>query len=254
MPLEPLQVPFGYFLKPQYRNGFVGHWKMNVGGVLIPDLSGYNNHGTRTNMANPPTAISGWAGLGDILDGVNDYVDGSITQITNSQYTVSGWVKIDQNFPASQVRAMFDFNGYPYFIPHYYNSNQMLLYLSSGNYKYANLNLNDNKWHYIVFIVMGSGHSDIDNSKIYVDGVSVGNVLGFHSSGSSPTLPTTNFRIGGDRYMGQIDDVRIYNRALTADEVAHACFQQEDEWDLGLDDDLAIMQGIPIELMRGGVA
>ena len=51
MPLEPLAVPFGYKLKPQYRQGLVGHWKMNVnGGNILPDLSGNNNHGTLTNF------------------------------------------------------------------------------------------------------------------------------------------------------------------------------------------------------------
>jgi hypothetical protein len=65
MPLpEPLAIPFGYCLKEQYRQGLVGHWKMNVNsGIVLPDLSGNGNHGTLTNMANPPTATSGWAGL-----------------------------------------------------------------------------------------------------------------------------------------------------------------------------------------------
>ena len=255
MPLKPLIVPFGYRLKEQYRNGLVGHWKMNVGGVLIPDLSDSNpkNNGTRTNYN--WTATSGWAGQGDILDGVNDYVDaGDPSSIDGlSSITVSAWFKpITASGNKVVIAKWGSVGGYQFVLAYSNDSNYKMSFgvrtgstgLNGSTQIVTSVTVvnNTTKWYHLVGVYNGS------TTKIYIDGVEDNSAVG---SGAINSAVSSNIIIGAYSPIinawinGLIDDVRIFNRALSADEVAHSCFQQEDEWDLGLDDDIDVMQGIP---------
>ncbi len=97
-------------------------------------------------------------------------------------------------------------------------------YVSDTNWYYnsppATLSIWDNQWHHVV------GTFDGATVRLYVDGVQIGN------GNSAPTsiaynLSTTNtFKIGAYdnisslySFLGDIDEVRIYNRALSLSEV-----------------------------------
>src|SRR5207249_7724423 len=77
---------------------------------------------------------------------------------------------------------------------------------------------NDGQWHHVVFVV------DSSAGRLYVDGVVM--AIGRGSGRAGPT--TTTAGLGFGRYPGiatpyfpgALDDVRIYNRALNAGEVA----------------------------------
>lgn len=244
---EPLIVPFGYRLKEQYRNRIVGHWKMNVGGAVIPDLSGNGNHGTRTNMANPPTALSGWAGQGDILDGVDDYIKVDNQSGFNGEGTVSMWVKRNTTIGSQYI---FVSKG-EYFICYLFPTGLIFYpsYPEAASLVVYNITWDTTNWHHIV--ITADDTSNVKN--VYFDGV----LKGSNSTAWSKVVPTgwyfgVNNSLNGYWLSGLIDDVRIFSRALSADEVMHSYAQQEDEWDLGLDDDIDVMQGIPIELLQSG--
>ena len=74
--------------------------------------------------------------------------------------------------------------------------------------------MNDGEWHYVVGVRDGS------NLHMYVDGVleNTGSISDSDYSNNSPiTIGAYN---SGDYYFsGSIDDVRIYNRALSEGEV-----------------------------------
>ena len=254
---EPLLIPFGYRLKPEYRNGLVGHWKMNVnGGVLLPDLSGYNNHGTLTNFSNPPTATSGWGGQGVILDGVNDFIDILDPVLGSTAMSVCAWVKKTAYMQYQGIVTDYQ-SVAPYrnWLLGYENpENTLFFYVGDGTNTNSQLitGFTANIWHF----VCGVFDVNQDLLRIYLDNNYQSKTTTINNIGS--TLAPAGYHAIGKyngtyEFKGLIDDVRIYNRALSADEVAHSCFQQEDEWDLGMDDDLATIQGIPIELMRGGI-
>lgn len=253
---EPLYVPAGARLKPEYRIGLVGHWKMNTNaGVLCPDLSDSNpkNDGTLTNMDNPPTATSGWGGQWLIFDGVDDDVLLNSTDYLafsgNVDYTISGWLKTSTAaYPTGNSAFAGKWGGSSRGYMIYFGAfGSIRLYTnaSSCDSAYYTSYRPDGRWHHLVGIKSGSV------GKVYIDGVPLIMDVSTFIDNTITNEATTKFEIGsynsnsGANFPGFIDDVRVYNRALSADEVAHSYLQQEDEWDLGLDDDIDIMQGIP---------
>jgi hypothetical protein len=98
----------------------------------------------------------------------------------------------------------------------------MHIILSGNNYKYFNssLTLNDGKWHHYSVYIAGNQQTDINNAKIIVDGTTELTAGTIEASG--PPTAWTDFNIGYNWYGyidAVIDEVRIYNRALAADEV-----------------------------------
>ncbi len=244
---EPLLIPFGTFLKPEYSNGLVGHWKMNVNnGLMLPDLSGNNNHGKLTNMGSPPTATSGWAGQGLRFDGVNDYVIHTGNVVPSGDFTMQAWVKPLANGPDS-YGAIFISQSQIWIA---INSTGKLGGTVFGDSikPVSNVAATLGNWYLVTLVYHSSGTL----SNLYVNGVLQTDTL-VHTAVYTGTTVEFGVPASHSRYYnGLIDDVRIYNRALSADEIWHSCFQQEEEWDLGLDDDLAL-QGIPIPILQNQV-
>ncbi|MCK4245567.1 MAG: LamG domain-containing protein, partial [Candidatus Omnitrophica bacterium] len=89
--------------------------------------------------------------------------------------------------------------------------------------------INDNNWHHVVGVWSASPDTEIDPSqfKIYIDGVPVTTTSGNYDSSSHPKSPLTG--LGGTKiarhdawntnFNGIIDEVKIYEYALTADEI-----------------------------------
>ena len=245
---EPLRVPAGCRLRPEFCNGLVGHWKMNVGGVLIPDLSGNGNHGTRTNMDNPPTALSGWAGQGDILDGMNDYVGNNAQLVSVYPFTMSAWFNTATAETAT-TKMIFtlvdkDVQDIQYGIGLTLDNKARVAARDTTTYEVNSVSaVNDGKWHLIVGVYVSN-----TVKHLYLDGVFIGTLttsVTYNSAVDRFSIGRYGDSTPGQYFPGLIDDVRIFSRALSADEVMHSYAQQEDEWDLGLDDDIDVMQGIP---------
>jgi hypothetical protein len=79
----------------------------------------------------------------------------------------------------------------------------------------ANTKINDGAWHLITATRSGS------DGIIYIDGVSSATATGTSKALDSAIKTTIglNLRDPSSYFAGLIDDVRIYNRALTAQEV-----------------------------------
>jgi N-acetylneuraminic acid mutarotase len=201
-------------------NGLVGWWKFDEGsGTVAYDSSGNGNHG---NLKNGATWTTGKIEGALSFDGVNDYVDLTSTTVSANESdprSVFLWVKTS----SSSARTIFS-SGSPFNSASFNlrNSNAGIVgimgysndfYPSSGN------QYNDNVWHLI-----GITYDFLKELKTYVDGNLDNNISGMVFN----TFGENNF-IGARRdnssvavtgfFNGLIDDLRIYDRALSAAEV-----------------------------------
>jgi hypothetical protein len=81
-----------------------------------------------------------------------------------------------------------------------------------GGFLTGSANINDNQWHHVAGVYNGS------KMDLYVDG----KLDASQTASGSLNVSATNVYIGGSpsqSFNGLVDDVRIYNRALSADEI-----------------------------------
>jgi hypothetical protein len=120
------------------------------------------------------------------------------------------------------------------------NSNTKLQFFHQGTDKLVSIDFEQNRWYHIVGTYGGGG--GFTGSKIYIDGVDVGGVM---SGVDSPlVLPTTGkITIGDYLYAGiglgdgSIANLRLFNRALTPDEIYQLYAYQKEYFghgDLGM--------------------
>lgn len=167
------------------------------------------------------------------FDGNNDYIDlGNIYDNLSLPITVSAWVNIDPSKSSSnpiftsQDNAEI-YNGFWFFV----STSNILMEIGDGTGsnnpafrrgKVVNINIPSGQWHHICGVMRSP--TDID---IYVNGINVGG----EDSGDSNLPMNSNFpndvaQIGhhlsnGIHYWfgGMLDDVRVYNTALTQTQV-----------------------------------
>jgi len=206
--------------------GLVGYWSMNEGnGTIAHDFSGNGNNGT---IYNSPQWINGKRGsaLQFNVSGSSQYIDlgnnPTISSLTN--LTLSAWINVQAVGSYTDVISSLRdccgaYKGYGLVLD---GSNNPYLQIGdpSGGLWY----LTDphpqpvGKWVHLTATYDGS------IVKFYVNGVLDYSVS---YSGGIGTPATYNTAIGGlgmnpaaFSYHGSIDDVRIYNRALSATEIA----------------------------------
>ncbi len=200
------------------------------------DYSGKGNNGTALLGTNCSASVVGRFYSGCSFDGVNDYVDaGSDASVKPDAFSIAFWVKMTTT---SGVNPAVGWSTGT--TPNIYMSwggglpARPLVYMGVGNYKdFSNTtssgaSLYDGNWHHVVFTMPGSGQTDVENSKMYVDGTEQGaGPLGSASTGTQSAKG--GLLIGGSMntayFNGTIDELAIWNRTLTASEV-NALYQQ----------------------------
>jgi type II secretory pathway pseudopilin PulG len=206
----------------EVTSGRVGWWKLNETGTTTTaaDSSGSGNNGTLVNMTPASDWVAGYIGGGLDFDGSNDYVNcgnNSSLRIT-SNITVAAWVK---------TRDCGDNAHNPYVIKgdHAYAlqqgwNNYIEFTIYDGGSWYNPSYLVDssfnNVWHHLAGTYNGS------QVKLYVDGVlrATTNHTGSIADSSYNVQLGKCAEVTDRLYNGVLDDVRIYNRALSATEIA----------------------------------
>jgi hypothetical protein len=209
---------------PNYvpASGLVGYWPFNGN---ANDESGNGNNGTN-NGATMTTDRNGVANQAYSFDGLAAYISASPTLPTGpAPRTVSCWFNTSasyiptSDYPPLQTMTAWG-NSSPGLVifPQYVKAPSGKAYFesgSNGNQLYSQNAMNDGVWHQIVTTYNGAGN----RVKMYVDGV-------LQDSSAVVTLGTADsyFVIGNSPwtnipFMGQIDDVGLWNRALTDCEI-----------------------------------
>ncbi|OGF80556.1 hypothetical protein A2930_03115 [Candidatus Giovannonibacteria bacterium RIFCSPLOWO2_01_FULL_45_34] len=205
------------------QKGLVGYWSFDgkdMANITAYDRSGNTNNGTLTGG---PTRAIGKLGQGLSFDGSNDYVratrSSSLNGAFDGAYSVSMWFKSNSSATiktfyhisdASSGSHMAFFNYQSVGKVTMYSRNATLADTLESNTS----NLNNDVWRMVTFIQTGT------NMLIYIDGV----LDNSRANGTLVTSSDIDLFIGArsfsDRFFpGLIDDVRIYNRALSADEI-----------------------------------
>ncbi len=215
-------------------DGLIGHWSFDGDKVTdkIYDTSEQGNNGYFVGGATTSAKVVGKVGQALKLDGTNDYVEiGNIGDYDGlSQMTVSAWVKLDAFNQFSSVihrEALGSYSsrwGFSESGPGAGGNQAIAAIIANGSnsYGYTGSILSLGDWHHWLYVFDGTQTGNSDRLKIYYDGIP--QTLTFAN-----TIPSTlhsgtgNVRFGPyseNNYLnGSIDDLRIYNRALSANEI-----------------------------------
>lgn len=196
------------------ETGLKGYWSFNgkdMSGTTAYDRSGAGNTGTLTGGA---AITEGKAGQALSFDGTDDYVDmGNATNLQIATGTVSAWIKTS-NAGASYRAVAIKGDAYGFFL----KDNVLMAYdWGGGNVdRSTGVNLADGVWHHVVEVFQSGVAS---GTTFYVDGALVSTTT------MTVAFQTTRLAIGNNYgqsqyFNGRIDEPRVYNRALTAAEIA----------------------------------
>ncbi|HUC31405.1 MAG TPA: LamG-like jellyroll fold domain-containing protein [Candidatus Paceibacterota bacterium] len=198
--------------------GLVGYWPFNEGtGTIANDISGNGNNGTWNGSLTAGSyyttgKVGPWAGT---FDGTDDYLALTNNDLTSSlsgeQITVLAWVNPVQ----TSKNDLLSFNGnYNFFAPgNRLGSNYISYWDSTNGWQHGNNIYPMGSWSYIGFTINGTALTFYGNGN--PDGT--GTVAPFTVSTSTP------IRIGlsnaGEYAAGLFDDIRVYDRVLSATEI-----------------------------------
>jgi len=202
--------------------GIVGLWHLDEGtGTTAYDSSGNVNHGTIYGAAI-------WTGSGKFdgaltFDGTDDYVDCGNVLDVGSKLTVEAWVK-DTGSSTGNVVGKYEAMDKRWHI--YVNSGaDDKIYWNIGGWTYATSPTSaiGTAWHHLAMVYDGMQADNASRLKAYIDGVPIS--LTYNGT-IPPTMPAIsgNVNIGrhstSNFFQGTIDEVRIWDEALTAEDVA----------------------------------
>ncbi len=185
------------------------------------DSSGNNNHGT---VMGEPGFVAGISNLALSLDGVDDYVDcgNSASFDIADEITLSAWINTSDT--GNDEHNPFVGKGdHAYAIKHSDNNNIQFFIYDSGWFT-VNVSAGESfngDWRHV------SGTYDGSELKIYLDGGIRATTVhtGAIEIGTENLTIGTNSEESGRFYNGFIDDVRVYNRALSDGEILYLVSQ-----------------------------
>ena len=208
---------------------FVSYWKFDEGSGTTAGDSVSTNLGT---LVNGPTWTTGKSGKSVSFDGVDDYVDcGHSAGLSLTAFTISAWFKWRSEHQSDVYRVIvskgrtgegFEQNYMIYIDDASHTVRARIGHGSGGNPNQTSflsgVDVSDGGWHHVALVY----NSAAGTGDIYVDGVSKNPKTG---------LPTAYTDVNADvsigiwkgplygEWDGLIDEVAIFNRVLTTQEI-----------------------------------
>ena len=217
----------------------VAHWKLD--GEAI-DSSGNGFDGTV--YGNPNWVAEGMDGVSILLDGLGDYVEVSgYTGISGGgSRTCSAWIKTTAAEPGLIISWGYSAAGQKWMF-RVESDGSLGVGVWDGYIKTTNQFVNDGNWHHVAAVLADDGSPDVTEIQLYIDGVQEMSPY-ISNSRAIATADSQNVVIGArldaegisytGHFEGSIDDVRIYDAALNAEEIVEIMGPVPDVW---VDDD-----------------
>lgn len=229
----------------------LAHWPFNDNsGLTAADASGHGYTAALTHM-DPNSWTAGKHCGGLAFDGINDYIEiPGFKGVTGSAArTAAAWIRTTH--PTGELLTWGANNtGSKWVIR--INENGTLRAEVYGGNVYGTTHLPDNRWHHIAVVLEEDGSADNSEARLYVDGRP--EPLAQAVDEPVHTAADYNVCIGvflpGARYFqGILDEVRIYDRALSATQIrnlyqSHALSADtEPDGDVDFDDFAELARG-----------
>jgi Concanavalin A-like lectin/glucanases superfamily/TIR domain len=217
------------------ENGLVGYWPfdsktINWATNTAQDLSGHGNNATLVNMSAVKSSVLGKIGEALQFDGSSTFAKAGNANLPagTAARSISVWIKTTQGVAANTFPLIAEY-GITGTVGEYYGLGLCPPSENACNYAPAGVAglgvwgpgitsarpINDGSWHHLVATFDGVNH------RLYLDGVLQGT-----APLTTNTILNTYLFIGGPIqsvvtfFNGSIDELRIYDRALSAQEVS----------------------------------
>ena len=219
---------------PNHTLNIKGYWKFDdgSGNSIALDGSGNENNGTLINMNTTGNSSSGWStdcksGSCLIFDGVNDYVNVSDSNVftTGNKITVSAWVKFNSLSTSGQTIVIKSgaSGDRSWHLRKDEGPNIMNFWVSSDGtgtdvaQAYSTDTVTINMWYHVVGVYDGSYVTVYLNGTAGTPVAMSGNI---YNSVSNLVIGSVDPAVDANHYLnGIIDDVKIWNRVLSATEI-----------------------------------
>jgi len=155
------------------------------------------------------------------FDGTDDFVnvsDSDSLDIGTSDFTIEAWIKTNSATQQFIIDKKSSGSGYYFYVESDGKLHGNLTDGTNSDGVVSSTSIKDNTWHHAVFVVDRDG-----NGQIYVDGNPDGSPVTITATGDLSNNDNLYIGVdnGDDKYFnGYIDEVRIFNTALSAADVA----------------------------------
>jgi len=201
------------------KTGLIGYWSMDnedINGTTVYDRSEKGNNGVLTAS---PTSIAGKLGQAQTFNGT---IDISSNLLTSTTFSISSWININSladdtehvivgQYDTGDGRLLFEVDARPA-----YGNDSLRLFVggTGGVDLQSSTKIVAGNWYFVSVVADGG------NATLYINGKDEG-------SNTFSLIPlNTNTQIGGENLLasaglrGYIDEVRIYEHALSAQEIS----------------------------------
>ena len=219
MPSQPVTITATYQIVTAPPNQVAALAFSEGTGTTAADSSGSGHGGT---LVNGPTWTAGKFGNGVSLDGTNDYVsvaNPSTLNFGTSNFTLALWIKrqatgVEHTIFSKTANASWGSGGKEFFIN---ASNNRLGFggFGIGELFSTGTITNDGLWHHVALTFVDSSNT----ITFYIDGVASGSGTLNLSADVGSHVVKLGGHPSGHYFRGQVDEFRIFNRALSASEV-----------------------------------
>jgi hypothetical protein len=193
----------------------IAYYTFNEGSGTTASDSAGSNGGTLLPVASEPTwQTTGCAGGNCLLfDGADDYIDIPSKPNITGAHTFSAWFKQESDM---HNRTLI-FQGNEEIVFGYFWSGKVWHHVAGEEVISTTDFTGDRDWHHV------TGVWDTSNIILYIDGVEEGTTPQTTAQAGVGTYYEIGRYYKNEVFHGRIDEIKIYNRALSASEVCTVC-------------------------------